>query len=136
MNSFDALKGRIDRLEDITHIISATSDFPDYYRALDLFKHVIKPQWVDACIKAGKLKNPRVYSPDPAYFMSEVVICCGDIPEGDKEAIEGGVIAMGGQYTATLSKQVTHLVALSDDDPRVQLALQKRLRIDILLPHW
>ncbi|KAF2869945.1 hypothetical protein BDV95DRAFT_576694 [Massariosphaeria phaeospora] len=133
---FDASSGRMEDLQKVTHIISTTSDFPDYYRALDLLIHVVKPQWVDACLKISKVKNPRVYSPDPALFMNEVVICCGNIPEGDKEAIEGGVIASGGQYTITLSKQVTHLIALDVDDQRVQLAVSKRLQICIVLPHW
>jgi hypothetical protein len=120
----------------VTHIVSTTSDFPDYHNALDQFKNVVKPTWVDACLEGGKLKNTRVYSPDPALFLSEVVVCCGNIPEGDKEAIEGGVVAMGGQYVPVLSKQVTHLIALDMSDPRVQLATDKRLRCLVLLPHW
>lgn len=98
--------------------------------------HVVKPAWVDASLHINKLKNPRSYSPDPQLFMSEVVICCGNIPQGDKEAIEGGVIAMGGQCSASLSKQVTHLIALTIDDPRCQLAIAKKLQILIVLPHW
>ncbi|KAF2276225.1 BRCT domain-containing protein [Westerdykella ornata] len=133
---FDASHGRIDKLNEISYIISTTSDFPDYHRALDLFKHVVKPSWVSACLQTSKVKNPRVYSPDPALFMNEVVVCCGDLPEGDKEAIEGGVLAMGGQYATQLTKFVTHLIALSMDDPRCQLALSKRLRLQIVLPHW
>jgi len=84
----------------------------------------------------GKAANPRSYSPDPALFMSEVTLCCGYIPEGDKEAIIGGVIALGGQHTNALSKMVTHLVALDMSDPRCQLVVHKRLRCHIVLPHW
>ncbi|KAF2472289.1 uncharacterized protein BDR25DRAFT_259845 [Lindgomyces ingoldianus] len=134
---FNAANGRIEKLPDITHIISTTSDFPDYHQALEQFKHVVKPSWVDACVKVGKMKNPRAYSPDPALFMSEVIICCAkSIPEGDKEAIAGGVLAMGGQYTTALSKFVTHLIALDMEDERVQVAVDKRLRCNIVLPHW
>lgn len=133
---FDASKGHIDELEGITHIISTTSDFPDYHRALDLFIHVVKPTWVDACRRINKVKNPRAYSPDTALFMSEVVVCCGNIPEGDKEAIEGGILATGGQYTPALSKQVTHIIALNLEDPRCQLAVAKNLHCTMLLPHW
>jgi hypothetical protein len=116
--------------------VSETADFPDYYRALDLMIHVVKPTWVDASLQAMKTKNPRTYSPDPALFMNDVVICCGDIPSGDKEAIEGGVLAMGGQITPSLSKQVTHLIALDLSDQRCQLAISKRLQLVIVLPHW
>ncbi|ORY15557.1 hypothetical protein BCR34DRAFT_477780 [Clohesyomyces aquaticus] len=134
---FDAADGRIQSLPQITHIISTTSDFPDYHQALDQFKHVVKPAWVDASLKSGKTKNPRAFSPDPALYMNEVVICCGKgIPDGDKDAIAGGVLAVGGQYTHALSKPVTHLIALSMEDERVQIALDKRLRCHIVLPHW
>ena len=98
--------------------------------------HVVKPAWVDASLQLGKPKNPRTYSPDPALFMNDVVICCADVPSGDKEAIEGGVLAMGGQYAPALSKQVTHLIALDVSDQRCQLAISKRLNLVIVLPHW
>lgn len=133
---FDAAKGRIVRLDETNYIISGTSDFPDYYRALDLMKHVVKPAWVDQSLKGNKTKNPRTYSPDPALFMSNVIICCGNLPTGDKEAIQGGVLAMGGQFTEQLSKTVTHLISLDLDDQRCQLAISKRLNLTILLPHW
>ncbi|KAF2034848.1 hypothetical protein EK21DRAFT_55242 [Setomelanomma holmii] len=133
---FDPSVGRIDRLEEITYIVSETSDFPDYYRALDLMIHVVRPAWISASLNVNKLKNPRTYSPDPALFMSDVVICCGDIPSGDKEAIEGGVLAMGGQIAPSLSKLVTHLIALDLSEERCQLAISKRLQLMIVLPHW
>ncbi|EMD91559.1 hypothetical protein COCC4DRAFT_57416 [Bipolaris maydis ATCC 48331] len=133
---FEAPKGRIDKLQEINYIVSETADFPDYYRALDLMIHVIRPAWVDASLQAMKTKNPRTYSPDPALFMNDVVICCGDIPSGDKEAIEGGVLAMGGQIAPSLSKWVTHLIALDISEPRCQLAISKRLQLTIVLPHW
>ena len=98
--------------------------------------HVVKPTWIDASLQSNKAKNPRTYSPDPALFMSEVVICCGDIPSGDKEAIEGGVLALGGQIAPSLSKFVTHLIALDVSEPRCQLAISKRLQLSIVLPHW
>ncbi|KAH6614964.1 BRCT domain-containing protein [Boeremia exigua] len=133
---FDASKGRIDRLEELNYVISTTSDFPDYYRALDLMTHVVKPTWVDQSLKANKTKNPRTYNPDPALFMSDVIICCANLPSGDKEAIQGGVLAMGGQFTEQLSKTVTHLISLDLDDHKCQIAISKRLNLTIVLPHW
>ncbi|KAF2661310.1 hypothetical protein K491DRAFT_764955 [Lophiostoma macrostomum CBS 122681] len=134
---FDASYGRIDRLKDIRYIISATADFPDFLSAFELFIHIVKPSWVDSCLKAGKIKNPRTFSPYPGLFMSDVVVCCGEhLPQGDKEAIEGGIIAAGGQFSPVLSKLVTHLIALDVEDPRCTLAGSKRLRVQKLLPHW
>lgn len=68
--------------------------------------------------------------------MNDVVICCGDIPEGDKEAIAGGVLATGGVTAVGLTKQVTHVIALSIQDPKCQLAMEKRLHCLYVLPHW
>ncbi|CAN9374574.1 unnamed protein product [Alternaria alternata] len=133
---FSAPKGRIENLEEISYIVSETADFPDYYRALDLMIHVVKPTWIGASLQSNKAKNPRTYSPDPAFIMNDVVICCGDIPSGDKEAIEGGVLALGGQIAPSLSKFVTHLIALDVSEPRCQLAISKRLQLSIVLPHW
>lgn len=116
--------------------MAVTTDFPDYYKALDLMIHVVKPTWVEDGARSGKTKNPRQWSPDPALFMSDVVVCCAGIPEGDQEAIQGGVLAMGGQYNPVLSKLVTHLIALDMEDPRCKLAVDKRLNLRIVLPHW
>ena len=87
-------------------------------------------------MQTGKVKNPRSFNPDPALFMNEVVVCCGDIPEGDQEAIAGGVLAMGGQYSAVLSRVVTHLIALDMDDERCKRVVEKRIPAKIVLPHW
>lgn len=133
---FDISTGRMENLEEIAYIVSVTTDFPDYYRALDLMKHVVKPKWISDCLRANKTKNPRQYNPDPALFMNEVVVCCGDLPEGDKEAIAGGIIAMGGQHSPGLTKAVTHLIALSMEEHRCKLAVDKKINVKIVLPHW
>ncbi|KAH7130690.1 hypothetical protein B0J11DRAFT_483490 [Dendryphion nanum] len=134
---FDPEKGRVGKLDEITHIISTSTDFPDYSLALDsLQTHVVKPTWVEDSMKVNKLKNPRSYSSDPALFMSEVVICCGDIPPGDQDAIFAGVVALGGQYSPVMSKTVTHVVVLDIEDPKAVIVLAKKLACHILLPHW
>ena len=98
--------------------------------------HVVKPSWVDMSLQKGKLANPRQFSPDPSLFLAEVTVSCADIPEGDKEAIVGGVLAMGGQYSAPLSKLVTHLVALTVDSDKCEAVERKHLQCKIVLPHW
>lgn len=119
-----------------THIISSTSDFPEYTAALDSFVHVVKPSWVDICIAKQRVTNPRQYSPDPALFLSDVVVTCADIPPGDQEAIIGGIIAMGGQYSAPLTRLVTHVVALTMDSQKCQTVQELGLKTKIVLPHW
>lgn len=123
-------------LQDITHIISTTTDFPDYEAANDALKSVVKPDWVKASILKGRLANPRQYSPDPRLFFSGLVVCCADLPSGDSDAIIGGVLAMGGLYSSPVSKMVTHIVALTMDSDKCQTAISKNVKCKYVLPHW
>ncbi|KAL5359602.1 hypothetical protein BJX96DRAFT_60006 [Aspergillus floccosus] len=124
------------QLEEFTHLISLTIDFPAFEAAHDALIPVVKPQWVHSSLSKRKLANPRQFSPDPRLFLSDVVVCCGDIPEGDKDAILGGVVAKGGLYTSKLAQTVTHLVDLTTHSDKAQLVLSRKLNIKIVLPHW
>ena len=123
-------------LQDITHIISSTIDFPEYGAASDALKSVVKPDWVTASIAKGRLANPRQYSPDPRLFFSGLVVCCADLPSGDSDAIIGGVLAMGGLYSSPVSKMVTHIVALTTDSDKCRTAISKNVKCKFVLPHW
>lgn len=68
--------------------------------------------------------------------MSDVVATCADLPEGDKDAIAGGILAMGGNHSAKLTTQVTHVVALSMDNEKAEQVVKHNLNIRIVLPHW
>ncbi|PYH99134.1 BRCT domain-containing protein [Aspergillus ellipticus CBS 707.79] len=123
-------------LTEFTHLMSCTIDFPAFDAASDSLIPIVKPYWLQACLQKRKLANPRQYSPDPRLFLNDVVITCGDIPGGDKEAIIGGVLAKGGIYSAKVSQQVTHLVDLTADSDKARLIIAKKLNIKIVLPHW
>jgi hypothetical protein len=68
--------------------------------------------------------------------LNDVVVTCGDIPEGDKDAIIGGVLAKGGLYSPRITQMVTHLVDLTTDSDKARVALGKKLNVKIVLPHW
>lgn len=123
-------------LEHVTHIISNTYDFRDYHDAVDRYIQVVKPPWVDVSIATSKLAHPRRFSPDPNLIMSDVVATCADLPEGDKDAIAGGILAMGGNHSSKLTTQVTHVVALSMDSEKVEQVVKNNLNIHVVLPHW
>lgn len=123
-------------IKEFTHIVSSTIDFPNHDAARDALIPVVKPQWVYESVSRKKLVNPRHYSPDPKLFMNEVVLSCADIPEGDKEAIIGGVVAMGGMYNSKLASTVTHVVALTMDSDKCRFIRQRELDVKIVLPHW
>ncbi|GAB1200743.1 hypothetical protein APSETT444_010122 [Aspergillus pseudonomiae] len=123
-------------LHEFSHLVSTTIDFPSFDAANDALIPVVKPQWLHACLNKRKLANPRQYSPDPRLFLNDVVVTCGDIPEGDKDAIIGGVLAKGGLYSPRITQMVTHLVDLTTDSDKARVALGKKLNVKIVLPHW
>ncbi|OAG43848.1 hypothetical protein AYO21_02075 [Fonsecaea monophora] len=123
-------------LRDITHVISTTSDFPDYNSCVDALIPVVKPTWFEHSLAKSKLLNPRQYCADPRYFMSDVVACVGDLPQGDADAIAGGILAMGGLFSSRLTSQITHIIALSMDSESVAIATKKQLAVKVVLPHW
>ncbi|TVY54255.1 BRCT-containing protein 1 [Lachnellula cervina] len=123
-------------LEDVTHIISTTSDFPQYSAARRNMISIVKPAWITQSLLKNKQAQPRPYTPDPNLIFSDITISCADIPTGDKDAIIGAVLAMGGAESNSLTKLTTHICALTVDHPKCQEALEKSLKCKIVLPHW
>lgn len=113
-----------------------TSDFPDYFKAVDHCIPVLTRGWISASLVKNKIVGLRPYTPDPKLFFSGVAVHCADIPDNDKDAIIGAVMTLGGQESKVLGKTTTHLVALSTDHEAYKIAVAKRLRVKIVLPHW
>ncbi|KAA8908448.1 BRCT domain-containing protein [Sphaerosporella brunnea] len=123
-------------LEEVTHIIAANTDFPGYADAENLMIPVVRPEWVRHSVLKKRIAHVRPFTPDPRFFFSDVAATIADLPLGDKEAICGGVIAMGGQYSTHLTKFTTHIVALNMENEKCKQAIEKKLRVKIVLPHW
>jgi hypothetical protein len=97
---------------------------------------VVKSTWISASLNRNKQAQLRPFSPDPRMFFSDVILSCADIPPTDKESITGATMAMGGVDSENITKLVTHLCALSMDHPKCQIAMEKKLKCKIVLPHW
>ncbi|KAG4410729.1 hypothetical protein IFR04_016138 [Cadophora malorum] len=123
-------------VEEVTHIISATSDFQQYADSRQHMIPVVVPAWVTQSLLKGKEAPMRSYTPDPNNIFAGVTISCADIPTGDKDAIIGAVLAMGGMETNNLTKATTHICALTVDHPKCQSAREKNLKCMVVLPHW
>jgi hypothetical protein len=123
-------------INSLTHIISSTSDFREYSEAREIMVAVVTPSWITASLLRNKQAPIRPYTPDPMLFFSQVNLTCGDIPTGDKDAIVGAVLAMGGVESSSLTKLTTHICALTMDHPKCQQAKEKNLSCKIVLPHW
>lgn len=128
--------GTIPNLHEITHIISTHVDFPEYTRAIDLGVEVVRPMWAHVSLKKGKMSNARPYSPDPSQYFHDVVLTAATLPEGDKEAIMAGVLALGGQFSSPLTKLCTHIVTTDEGHDKCVIARAKGMNCKILLPHW
>ncbi|KAI1416620.1 BRCT domain-containing protein [Hypoxylon sp. FL1857] len=123
-------------LEDVTHIIANSIDFPQYTDTTSMMIPVVKSKWISASLAKGRQAQIRPFTPDPRMFFSDVVLTCADIPPTDKDAIIGATMAMGGMDSENVTKLTTHICALSMDDPKCQLAVDKKLKCKIVLPHW
>ncbi|KAK4128439.1 BRCT domain-containing protein [Parathielavia appendiculata] len=128
-------KGKI-RIPQATHIISNTIDFDQYAEAQAMMIPVVRSDWIKATIARNKVAQVRPFSPDPRMIFSSVILTCADIPNTDKEAIAGAIMALGGMESKDLSKQTTHICALSLDHPKCIEAKKKNLKCKIVLPHW
>ncbi|KAM0331568.1 hypothetical protein ACHAQA_003246 [Verticillium albo-atrum] len=124
------------RTQDVTHIISNTIDFKQFTESQAYMIPVVTHQWISSTLQRGKQAQVRPFSPDPRMIFSKVTLTCADLPVIDKETIIGATLALGGMESPDISRQTTHICALSLDHPKCQMALQKQLKVKIVLPHW
>ncbi|KAK2002337.1 BRCA1 C terminus domain-containing protein [Colletotrichum falcatum] len=124
------------RLEAVSHIVSNTIDFPQFTETQAFMIPVVNPGWIKASIQKNKQAQVRPFSPDPRMFFSKVILTCAGLPELDKETIIGATLAMGGTETADVTRQTTHICALTMDHPKCITATEKELKCKIVLPHW
>lgn len=128
-------QGKI-RMLQVTHIVSNTIDFDQYVEAQAMMIPVVRSDWIKATIARNKIAQVRPFSPDPRMIFSNVILTCADIPNTDKEAITGAIMALGGMESKDLSRQTTHICALSMDHPKCIEAKKKHPKCKIVLPHW
>jgi len=120
----------------VTHVISNTIEFPDYGKVLEMMIPVVNSKWVQVSLAKGKMAQIRPYTPDPRMIFSNVMLSCADIPDSDKEAIIGATMAMGGMDSEHVTKLTTHICALSMDHANVRVAMERKHKCKIVLPHW
>lgn len=71
-------------------------------------------------------------------IFSGVVACASDLPSTDLEVLSAGITALGGQWRTGLTRDTTHLFALSPDSAKYATAMHYREEtgIRVVLPHW
>src|ERR1700720_1817684 len=60
------------------------------------------------------------------------------LPTSDLEILSAGITSLGGQFRMGLTRDVTHLFALSPSSVKYQTALHFRdhTNVKVILPHW
>ncbi|OLL24568.1 BRCT-containing protein 1 [Neolecta irregularis DAH-3] len=124
-------------LDQCTHIISSHVDFLDFEEAVGRSIFVVTPEWVKISSKKKTIQAATMYSADPKMIFSGLTVSCSEIPPGDRDAIYGGICALGGQFCDNLTRSVTYIFALNDKSEKCQQAMSRaNLNIKIVLPHW
>ncbi len=82
--------------------------------------------------------SAQYFSPDPSMIFSGVVACACDLPSADLEVLSAGITALGGQWRTGLTKDVTHLFALSPASAKYATAMhfKEETGVRVVLPHW
>ncbi|TFK70491.1 hypothetical protein BDN72DRAFT_958770 [Pluteus cervinus] len=127
----------VDDVQEATHIISNSHRF-EGWQDVDPETEVVTDSWVERSMVLGKLQGTTFYSADPAMIFSGVVACATELPAPDLEVLSAGITALGGQWRTGLTKDVTHLFAISNTSHKYATALhfQHDTHIKVLLPHW
>ncbi|KAJ6600462.1 hypothetical protein DFH09DRAFT_1302932 [Mycena vulgaris] len=72
---------------------------------------LVTPQWVYSSVKAGIKQPAQYYSADPAMFFSSAVVSVIGFSPAYEDLVRTVVTKYGGQWAATLTEDVTHLIA-------------------------
>lgn len=124
-------------LKSATHIIANSIDFEQYNTAIEMMIPVVTSSWITYSLQRTRQAQIRPYSPDPRMIFASVSLTCADIPQGDKEAITGATLALGGMESKDVTRLTTHICALSMDHEKCKEAVANpKVRCKIVLPHW
>ncbi|KAI0318294.1 hypothetical protein OF83DRAFT_1116811 [Amylostereum chailletii] len=126
-------------LEEATHIIANTPEF-DGHEEVREGAHVVSDFWMERSLTLGKIQPFEYYSPDPAMLFSGVVACSTELFHSDVEVLSAGISALGGQWREGLTREVTHLFAVSSDPASEKyltaMHFKPTLGTKVVLPHW
>ncbi|KAG0262287.1 hypothetical protein BG011_000115 [Mortierella polycephala] len=112
---------RIAEIEEILHAHSATKDDEEQKDSSRRTTHIISDDFdvpdCDAAIESG------------VHIVK--------LPEFDCQMIHDAVEAYGGVYSAQVTSDITHLIAISSSGDAYKYVMQRpELEIKIVLPHW
>ncbi|GBE78793.1 hypothetical protein SCP_0116860 [Sparassis crispa] len=124
----------------LTHFITLTPPSDDVLERIpnkDKVQQVI-PTWAERSFVLGKQQAAEHYSPNPANLFSGITATATDLSPADLELLSAGITSLGGQWRTALTRDVTHLFALSPGSAKYETAMHYREQtaMCVLVPHW
>lgn len=100
--------------------------------------HFVTPAWIERTVVLGTRQEPAFYSAHPAMLFSGVVATACGLSRSDNDVMAAGISSLGGQWRNSLTKDVTHLFAMNENDPKYQIAMHFKDTVDmkVVVPHW
>ncbi|KAH3679930.1 hypothetical protein WICMUC_000673 [Wickerhamomyces mucosus] len=120
-----------------THVVSNTANFKLYRFTQEKLIPVVTADFIHKINEWKRQPSIRPFSPNPEHVLKDITVCVGGLPDSDKEAICGGVRALGGSFSETLNKFVTHLISVDlDEDCCIVVKSIDDPKIQIVVPNW
>eukprot|EP00727_Mastigamoeba_balamuthi_P002584 m51a1_g12322 hypothetical protein (1068) ;mRNA; f:424694-430925 len=115
-----------------THIIATTTDSEKYRAAARSGIHIVLPSWLDACLARSLRVDERKFCVPP---LLGCIVCPTGLEVSERDALQDAVAALGGEYSADLTRTVTHLVALEPSGNKYDAAVLWE-GVHIVSPQW
>ncbi|KAI0682501.1 hypothetical protein BC835DRAFT_1399674 [Cytidiella melzeri] len=126
--------------EKLTHYVTNLPPGPNSLESLPEQSNaqLVTPFWVERTLVLGIQQDALSYSPDPSMLFSGVVATSCDLSASDNEVLSAGISSLGGQWRSALTKDVTHLFALSTGSQKYETAMhfKEGTGMKVLVPHW
>ncbi|EKM60159.1 uncharacterized protein PHACADRAFT_203428 [Phanerochaete carnosa HHB-10118-sp] len=100
--------------------------------------HFVTPFWVQRICTLGTRQEPAFYSPHPTMLFSGVVATSCDLSQADNEIMAAGISSLGGQWRKAITRDITHVFALSSGTIKFQTAMHFKdtANMKVVVPHW
>ncbi|KAJ6593333.1 hypothetical protein B0H19DRAFT_17663 [Mycena capillaripes] len=129
---------RADSVFEATHIITNSEAFEGWQDIDAQTVAVVSDLWVERSVAANKMQLPGYYSASRSKLFSGVIACSADLHPSDEEVVSVGITALGGQWRMGLTKDVTHLFAVTPTSERYSTGMGYRdqTHVKVLVPDW
>ncbi|CAB3993743.1 Hypothetical predicted protein [Paramuricea clavata] len=118
-----------------THVVSSTTNFPEYEQAKEAGIPMVKPEWVIYSVKCEVMMPTAAFSLEKKLF-SDVVACPSQMPPDDRDALWAMITFYGGQCHTTFDSKCTHLLVPKPEGEKYEVALQHKQKVKIVIPEW